>query len=147
MMGFVSSLKRLMALFPKLTGLTLGCWRHPLHCHGDVLLKLIREYWKRALGCRFRLVHDGCVPKKFASVVCLTAGGCRREWGLGAAISRALPPRGGRGGAGRFAEPEIARRELLHSEGEHFHSMRRDAWFAVAGYGFVFLLLGGRIKH
>lgn len=47
---------RLMALIPSLTGLTLGCWCHPQPCHGDVLLKLVREYWERTLGCRFRLV-------------------------------------------------------------------------------------------
>ena len=48
--------KRLMPLIPKLTGLTVGCWCHPQHGHGHVLLKLIREYWERALGCRLRLV-------------------------------------------------------------------------------------------
>jgi hypothetical protein len=47
---------RLMSLIPTLTGLTLGCWCHPQPCHGDVLLELVRKYWERTRGCRFRLI-------------------------------------------------------------------------------------------
>ena len=33
----------LMAQLPALKGKILGCWCHPLPCHGDVLVKLIQE--------------------------------------------------------------------------------------------------------
>jgi hypothetical protein len=50
---------QLMDLIPSLTGLTLGCWCHPLPCHGDMLLKLVREYWEQKLGCRFQITRSG----------------------------------------------------------------------------------------
>lgn len=34
----------LMSRLPMLKGKTLGCWCHPLPCHGNVLLKLIAQY-------------------------------------------------------------------------------------------------------
>lgn len=33
----------LMKALPELAGMTLGCWCSPLACHGDVLIKLVRE--------------------------------------------------------------------------------------------------------
>lgn len=35
--------KKLLADLPELVGQTLGCHCHPLPCHGDVLLKLLKE--------------------------------------------------------------------------------------------------------
>jgi hypothetical protein len=36
----------LMEALPELRGKVLGCWCHPLPCHGDVLVKLIKEVLK-----------------------------------------------------------------------------------------------------
>jgi hypothetical protein len=33
----------LLAMLPELRGRLLTCWCHPLPCHGDVLLELLRE--------------------------------------------------------------------------------------------------------
>lgn len=33
----------LLAALPELRGKRLGCWCRPLPCHGDVLIKLLRE--------------------------------------------------------------------------------------------------------
>lgn len=33
----------------KLKGKTLGCWCHPLQCHGDILVKMIKYYSKKKL--------------------------------------------------------------------------------------------------
>ena len=35
---------RLMKAIPELVDQVLGCWCHPLPCHGDVLVKLVEEY-------------------------------------------------------------------------------------------------------
>ena len=35
--------KRLLADLPELVGKRLGCYCHPLPCHGEVLLKLLKE--------------------------------------------------------------------------------------------------------
>ena len=34
----------LIAALPELVGKRLGCYCHPLPCHGDVLVKLLHEY-------------------------------------------------------------------------------------------------------
>lgn len=34
---------KLMAALPELKGKVLGCWCHPLACHGDVLAKLANK--------------------------------------------------------------------------------------------------------
>jgi len=34
---------KLLAALPELVGKMLGCYCHPLPCHGDVLLKLLKE--------------------------------------------------------------------------------------------------------
>jgi len=34
----------LIAALPELAGKRLGCYCHPLPCHGDVLVKLLQEY-------------------------------------------------------------------------------------------------------
>jgi len=36
----------LMMALPELDGKVLGCWCAPLHCHGDVLVKLLKEVQK-----------------------------------------------------------------------------------------------------
>jgi hypothetical protein len=33
-----------MAAIPELVDKVLGCWCYPEPCHGDVLLKLVKEY-------------------------------------------------------------------------------------------------------
>ena len=33
----------LMAALPSLAGKTLGCWCHPKPCHGEVLIKILKE--------------------------------------------------------------------------------------------------------
>lgn len=38
---YVLNNPELMAALPELEGLILGCWCHPLPCHGDVLVKLL----------------------------------------------------------------------------------------------------------
>jgi len=35
--------KRLMLDLPKLEGEVLGCWCKPKKCHGDILVKLLKE--------------------------------------------------------------------------------------------------------
>ena len=35
---------KLMAAIPELIDKVLGCWCYPEPCHGDVLLKLVKEY-------------------------------------------------------------------------------------------------------
>ena len=40
----VRSNPALMHQIPSLMGKTLGCWCKPYPCHGDVLVKLVREY-------------------------------------------------------------------------------------------------------
>jgi len=42
---------QLMALIPELEGQILGCWCHPLPCHGDVLVKLFLEQKENKDGC------------------------------------------------------------------------------------------------
>lgn len=39
----VRSSKILMRALPELSGKTLGCWCCPKPCHGEVLLKLLKE--------------------------------------------------------------------------------------------------------
>jgi hypothetical protein len=34
---------QILTCLPELEGYTLGCWCHPARCHGDVLVKLLRE--------------------------------------------------------------------------------------------------------
>lgn len=41
--GWVRSQPLLMAALPELKDKTLGCWCAPLSCHGDVLIKLVKE--------------------------------------------------------------------------------------------------------
>jgi len=37
----------LIAALPELVGKPLGCYCHPLPCHGDVLMKLLKElFWE-----------------------------------------------------------------------------------------------------
>lgn len=38
--AWIKQQPELMAALPELKGKTLGCWCHPLPCHGDVLAKL-----------------------------------------------------------------------------------------------------------
>jgi hypothetical protein len=40
---YVLNNPELMASLHELKGLTLGCWCHPLKCHGDVLVELYRD--------------------------------------------------------------------------------------------------------
>jgi hypothetical protein len=40
----------LMGALPELRGKTLGCWCSPLPCHGEVLLKLLRELDEKRSG-------------------------------------------------------------------------------------------------
>lgn len=40
---WVKTQPELMAALPELKGKTLGCWCHPLQCHGDVLVRLANE--------------------------------------------------------------------------------------------------------
>ena len=40
---YVRGSPELMKSLPELEGKILGCWCHPLPCHGDVLVKLIEE--------------------------------------------------------------------------------------------------------
>lgn len=40
---YVRRNKRLLADLHELVGKTLGCYCHPLPCHGEVLLKLLKE--------------------------------------------------------------------------------------------------------
>ncbi len=40
----VRSQPALMARLPELADRTLGCWCKPRRCHGDVLVKLLREW-------------------------------------------------------------------------------------------------------
>lgn len=39
----IRSSKILMRALPSLAGKTLGCWCHPKPCHGDVLIKILKE--------------------------------------------------------------------------------------------------------
>jgi hypothetical protein len=41
---YVLNNPELMAALPELEGKILGCWCHPLPCHGDVLVELVRKY-------------------------------------------------------------------------------------------------------
>ena len=40
---YVRGSPELMKALPELKGKILGCWCHPLPCHGNVLVKLIEE--------------------------------------------------------------------------------------------------------
>ena len=40
---WIRSQPELIAQLPELKGKTLGCWCKPKACHGDILVKLIRE--------------------------------------------------------------------------------------------------------
>jgi hypothetical protein len=42
--AYVRSRPDLMAAVPELVDQVLGCWCYPEHCHGDVLVKLVKEY-------------------------------------------------------------------------------------------------------
>lgn len=39
----VRSSKILMRALPSFAGKTLGCWCYPKPCHGDVLIKILKE--------------------------------------------------------------------------------------------------------
>lgn len=41
---YVLNNPELMASLHELEGKILGCWCHPLPCHGDVLVELVRKY-------------------------------------------------------------------------------------------------------
>ena len=41
--GYLRSKPELLAQLPELRGKTLGCWCAPEACHGDVLIKLLKE--------------------------------------------------------------------------------------------------------
>jgi hypothetical protein len=41
---YVLDTKALMDALLELEGKILGCWCHPLPCHGDVLVELVRKY-------------------------------------------------------------------------------------------------------
>ena len=41
--GWIRNQPKLLADLWELRGKTLGCWCHPLACHGDVLVKLLEE--------------------------------------------------------------------------------------------------------
>lgn len=41
---YVRNSPALLASLSELRGKVLGCWCYPLHCHGEVLLKLIKEF-------------------------------------------------------------------------------------------------------
>lgn len=43
---YIRSIPGLMARIPELEGKRLGCWCKPLLCHGDILVKLLKEYKK-----------------------------------------------------------------------------------------------------
>ena len=45
---YVRSNPVLMHKIPLLVGKTLGCWCKPEPCHGDVLVKLVKEYLLRS---------------------------------------------------------------------------------------------------
>ena len=40
---YIRGKPELLADLPKLVGETLGCYCHPKKCHGDILVKLLRE--------------------------------------------------------------------------------------------------------
>lgn len=42
--NYIRSSPQLLAQLPTLKGHTLGCWCKPLSCHGDVLVKLMKEF-------------------------------------------------------------------------------------------------------
>lgn len=44
--AYVRSNKKLMSLLPTLQGKILGCWCILLFCHGDVLIKLVKEFYE-----------------------------------------------------------------------------------------------------
>jgi len=41
---YIRSKPELMASIPELVDQVLGCWCYPEECHGDVLVKLVKEY-------------------------------------------------------------------------------------------------------
>jgi hypothetical protein len=41
---YVRNNPELISALPELKGKTLGCWCHPKPCHGDVLVKLVKEF-------------------------------------------------------------------------------------------------------
>jgi hypothetical protein len=40
---YIRANKKLMAALPELKDKVLGCWCAPRSCHGDILIKLVRE--------------------------------------------------------------------------------------------------------
>ena len=40
---WISNNPELLACLPELKNKVLGCWCHPLLCHGDVLIKLVNK--------------------------------------------------------------------------------------------------------
>jgi hypothetical protein len=42
--AYIRSRPDLIARLGELKGKTLGCWCHPKACHGDVLVKLVKEF-------------------------------------------------------------------------------------------------------
>lgn len=42
--AYVRSKPELMSAIPELIDQVLGCWCYPEACHGDVLVKLVKEY-------------------------------------------------------------------------------------------------------
>lgn len=42
--SYVRRSPELLARLPMLKGKRLGCWCYPLPCHGDILIKLIKEH-------------------------------------------------------------------------------------------------------
>lgn len=46
----VRSKPELMAALPELIDQVLGCWCYPEACHGDVLVKLVKEITQPAIG-------------------------------------------------------------------------------------------------
>ena len=43
---YVRNEPTMIAALPDLKGKVLGCWCHPLACHGDILVRLIEEFVK-----------------------------------------------------------------------------------------------------
>jgi len=43
--AYIRSRPDLIARLCELKGKTLGCWCHPKACHGDTLVKLVKEFY------------------------------------------------------------------------------------------------------
>lgn len=42
---YVRNNKELIASLPELAGKLIGCWCYPKPCHGDILIKLLKEFY------------------------------------------------------------------------------------------------------